>query len=87
MPESSRFAGIVTYMLFRDAGQHSKPHVHACYGEYEASVGLDGELPAGSMPRRQLRIIAGWPAFREEEACRAWNHAVQGERFDKIPPM
>ena len=73
--------------LFRDTGQHNKPHVHAYYGEHEASIGLDGELLAGSMPRKQLRMIVGWLAFHEEEAYRAWNLAVQGEHFDKIPPM
>ena len=28
MPELSRFGGMVIYMLFRDIGQHNKPHVH-----------------------------------------------------------
>ena len=41
MPELSLFAGIVIYMLFRDTAQHNKPHVHAYYGEYEASISLD----------------------------------------------
>ena len=25
--------------------------------------------------------------FHEEEAYKAWNHAVKGEHFDKIAPM
>ena len=87
MPELSRFAGIVIYMLFRDTGQHSKPHVHVYYGEYEAVVGIDGELLAGSLPRRQLRMVIGWLAYHEEAAYAAWNQAVQGEHFEKIPPM
>ena len=87
MPELSRFAGIVIYMLFMDTQQHNKPHVHAYYGEYEASIGVDGELLAGSMPHKQLRIIAGWLAFHEEEVYAAWNHAVQGEHFEKIKPL
>lgn len=32
-------------------------------------------------------MVIGWLAFHEEEAYRAWNKAVQGEHFDKIPPM
>ena len=74
-------------MLFRDIGQHHKPHVHVYFGEHEAVVGIDGELLAGSLPRKQLKIIAGWLAFYEEEAYKAWNLAVRGERFEKIPPM
>ena len=82
MPELSRFGGMVIYMLFRD-----KPHVHVYYGEYEAAVAIDGELLAGSLPHKQLKIVTGWLAFHEEEAYRAWNLAVKGEHFDKIPPM
>ena len=87
MPELSRFAGIIVYLLFRDTQQHNKPHVHVYYGEYEASVGVDGELLAGSLPRRQLKIVVGWLALHEEEVYAAWNRAVQGEHFDKIPGM
>lgn len=87
MPELSRFMGIVIQMLFKDTQQHHKPHVHAKYGDYEASIGIDGELLAGSMPVRQLRMIQGWLALHEEEAYAAWNKAVQGEQFDKIDPL
>lgn len=87
MPELSRFMGIVIQMLFKDTQQHHKPHVHAKYGDYEASIGIDGELLAGSMPVRQLRMVQGWLAFHEEEAYAAWNKAVQGEQFDKIDPL
>lgn len=52
MPELSRFGGMVIYMLFRDTAHHNKPHVHVYYGEYEASIGIDGELLAGSLPRK-----------------------------------
>lgn len=73
-------------MLFRDIGQHNKPHVHVYYGEYESAIAIDGELLAGSLPRKQLKIVAGWLAFHEE-AYKAWNLAVEGEHFEKIPPM
>ena len=87
MPELSRFGGMVIYMLFKDVGQHHKPHVHVYYGDYEAVIGIDGELLAGSLPRKKLKIITGWLAFNEEKAYEAWNLAVQGEHFEKIPPM
>ena len=87
MPELCRFAGIVIYLLFKDTKQHNKPHVHVFYGDYEASIGVDGELLAGSLPRRQMKIVIGWLALHEEEVYAAWNLAVQGEHFDKIAPM
>ncbi len=75
------------YMLFYDIGQHNKPHVHVSYGEHEAVIGIDGALLAGSLPRKQYKIVTGWLAYHEDEAYRAWNLAVRGEHFDKIPPM
>ncbi len=87
MPELSRFAGIVVYMLFNDTKHHNKPHVHVYYGEHAASVGVDGELLAGSLPRKQMKIVVGWLALHEEEVYAAWNRAVQGEHFDKIEAM
>ena len=44
MPEISRFYGLVIKMIFNDNDKHHKPHVHVYYGEYEASVALDGEV-------------------------------------------
>ena len=87
MPELSRFGGIVISLQFKDTQQHNKPHVHVKYGEYKASIGVDGELLAGSLPQKQLKIVVGWLSYHEEEVYMAWNHAVQGEHFDKIPPM
>lgn len=57
------------------------------YGDYEASIGLDGELLAGSLPAKQFKIVVGWILFHEEELYKAWNLAVQGEHFDKIKPL
>lgn len=74
-------------MYFGDTKQHNKPHVHVYYGEYEAAIGIDGELLAGSLPYKQLKMVTGWLAFYEEEAYAAWNLAVRGEHFNKIKPM
>ena len=41
-------------MLFKDIGQHNKPHVHVYYGEYEVSVSIDGDLLAGSLPKKTV---------------------------------
>ena len=59
MPELSRFGGMVIYMLFMDTKQHNKPHVHVYYGDYEAAIGIDGELLAGSLPKKQLKMVVG----------------------------
>lgn len=87
MPELSRFFGIVVKMLYMDNLQHNKPHIHVYYGDYEASVGIDGELLAGSMPVKQLKIIQAWVIIHEDELYKAWNMAVKGEAFGKIEPL
>ena len=87
MPELSRFQGMIIYLLFRDDKEHNNPHVDVYYGEYKAAIGIDGELLAGKLPARQMKMVVGWLALHEEEAYAAWNLAVAGEHFNKIAPM
>lgn len=87
MPELSRFMGIIIRMLYNDTVQHNKPHIHVYYGEYTASIGVDGELLAGSLPVKQLKLVVAWLAIHEEEVYKAWNKAVRGEPFEKIEPL
>ena len=85
MPELSRFGGMVIYMLFMDTKQHNKPHVHVYYGDYEAAVGIDGELLAVFLTKKQLKMVVGWMIFHKEEAYKAWNMAVRGKNMkDKV---
>lgn len=87
MPELSRFYGLIIKLIYLDDAQHHKPHVHVYYGEYEASVGVDGELLAGSLPVKQLRLVQAWLILHEDEVYAAWNKAVAGMRFDRIEPL
>ena len=87
MPELSRFQGMIIYLLFRDNNEHNKPQGHVYDGEYKAAIGIDGELLAGKLPARQMKMVVGWLALHEEEAYAAWNLAVAGEHFNKIAPM
>lgn len=87
MPELCRFYNIVIKMLYNDDAQHHRPHFHVYYNEYEASVGVDGELLAGSLPVKQLKLVQAWALIHEEELYMAWNKAVQNEPFGKIDPL
>ena len=87
MPELSRFFNIVIKMLYSDDSQHHKPHFHVYFAEYEASVGIDGELLAGSIPVKQLRLVQAWATIHEDELDHAWNNAVRNIPFDKIEPL
>lgn len=41
MPTISMFYGILILMYFYDNKKHHKPHIHAEYGEFEASIAID----------------------------------------------
>lgn len=87
MPELSRFQGMIIKLIFLDNEKHHKPHVHVYYGEYEASVGIDGELISGSLPIKKLKLLQAWMILHEDELYKAWNNAVQGNPFDSIKPL
>ena len=87
MPELCRFYNIVITMLYNDDSQHHKPHFHVYYNEYEASVGIDGELLAGSLPLKQLKLVQAWAVIHEDELYAAWNNAVRSKPFGKIEPL
>ena len=87
MPELCRFYNIVIKMIFSDTDKHHKPHFHVYYNEYEASVGVDGELIAGSLPVKQLKLVQAWAAIHEDELYAAWNKAVQNIPVCGVRPL
>lgn len=84
MPILTRLDGIVIYLMFNDIKQHNKPHVHVFYGEFRASVAIDGTLLSGKLPSKQLKSVQDWLNKNEEKAYAAWNLAVQNKHFDQI---
>lgn len=87
VPELCRFYGMIIKLIYGDNVQHNKPHIHVYSGEYEASVGIDGELLAGSLPVKQLKLLQAWLILHEDELYTAWNKAVRNEPFNKIDPL
>ena len=66
MATLSMFFGIIVRMNREDGEKHHKPHVHVYYGEYEASVGLDGEVLDGSIPVNSIVCwLDGWLSMRK----------------------
>jgi hypothetical protein len=87
MPELSRFYKIIIQMYYDDVGQHHKPHIHVFYNEYDAVIALDGELLAGSLPAKELKLVEAWIVIHETELYNNWNKAVKKESLDKIDPL
>ena len=64
MPIISMFYGIIIRLYLLDNQHHNLPHIHAKYGEFEASIGIDdGEVFAGELPRKQLRLVQARTSF------------------------
>lgn len=64
------------------------PHIHAKYAEFEASVSIDeGEILAGQLPRKQLRLVQAWIELHRDELVADWELAISGEKPYKINPL
>lgn len=88
MPIISMFYGIIIRMYLLDSKHHHLPHLHARYGEFEASVGIgDAEILAGELPRKQLRLVQAWIELHRDELMADWELAVSGETPYKIDPL
>ncbi len=88
MPIISMFYGIIIRLYGLDNKHHGIPHIHARYAEYEASISIeDGEILAGEMPRKQLRLVQAWIELRRDELIADWHLAAMGETPYKIAPL
>ena len=86
MPRISDFFGIAIYMHYNE-GSHKHPHFHAEYGDYLASIGLDGEIIVGTLPPRQVQLIRDWAHAHEEAIERNWELARSGQPLERISPL
>jgi len=88
MPIISMFYGIIIRLYLLDNQHHNLAHLHAKYGEFEASIGMtDGEVLAGELPRKQLRLVQAWIELHKDELVANWELAISGETPYKIAPL
>ena len=75
-------------MFLLDNRHHNTSHLHAKYAEFDASISLfDGEVLAGEIPRKQLRLVQAWIELRRDERMADWSIAISGEAPYKIDPL
>ncbi|MYC29991.1 MAG: DUF4160 domain-containing protein [Chloroflexi bacterium] len=85
MPEICRFYGIVIRMYAND---HSPPHFHALYGEYEALMAIhDLEVLRGFLPARALRLVMEWASLHQDELQEDWERSRNLEPPLRIAPL
>lgn len=88
VPTISMFYGILILMYFYDNKKHSCPHIHAEYGEYEATIAIDdGSILGGSLPSAKMKLVQAWIEIHREDLLADWKLAVSGEPVFKIDPL
>lgn len=82
------FYGILIRMYTLDTQHHHLPHIHVKYAEFNASIAIEsGDLLAGEMPRKQMRLVQAWIELRRDELMADWELAQGGEMPFKIEPL
>lgn len=88
MPIISMFYGIIIRMYLLDNKHHNLPHIHAKYAEFQASIDIaEGEILAGKLPRKQLRLVQAWIELHRDELMANWELSISGENPYKIIPL
>jgi hypothetical protein len=76
VPTISMFYGVLILMYFYDNKKHSRPHIHAEYAEYEASISIDdGTVISGNLPPSKLKLVQAWIEIHREDllgVCRTY---------------
>lgn len=85
MPTISAFYGILIQMFF---GDHSPPHFHVLYAEYEALISISTlKVIKGSLPRRALDLVLEWASEHQIALLEDWKLCEQNQTPKKIPPL
>lgn len=67
---------------------HSPPHFHAEYGEYEAIYTIDTiEILRGELPRRAHSMVIEWTVLNRYALKDNWELARSGEELRMIAPL
>lgn len=84
MPEISRFLGIVIGMFYRE---HTPPHFHATYGEYQITVEINTAVVHGDFPKRGLGLVLEWLDLHKDDLVENWQRAEHKRPLLKIEPL
>ncbi len=69
-------------------GSHHLPHFHAYYGEEVVLVSLDPvEVIAGTMSRRQLRLVLAWAEIYVDALRDDWQLLQSGQAPLPVEPL
>jgi hypothetical protein len=86
VPRISFFYGIAIFMYWNE-GAHARPHFHARYSGSAASVDLDGNVIAGSLPPRAVEFLREWAQLHRAELEANWGRARGDQALEQIEPL
>jgi len=88
MATLSIFYGLIVSMFYGDNKQHNLPHIHVKYQDFEAVFSIpEGELIAGSLPKKKIRLIQAWIVMHEEDLMANWDLAINEKNIFRIEPL
>jgi len=88
VPELSRFFGIIIRMFAAAGSPHHTPHFHAYCQDEIGIFSIDPvELIAGSLPRKQRRLVEAWAELHQAELATDWQRLQEGRRPAPIEPL
>jgi hypothetical protein len=66
---------------------HTPPHFHAKYGDYEIAVSILSGVVEGKFPKRALRHVLEWYELHKEELNDNWERCRNKEMLKQIEPL
>jgi hypothetical protein len=67
---------------------HSPPHFHALYAEYEAQISIQTlEVIRGELPKRALAMVLEWTSDHRAELMEDWELCARMQTPRKIAPL
>ena len=63
----------IIFVVHSNEQNHSLPHIHARYNQHEVSISiLTGEVLAGNIPQKNLKLAQKWIISHREKLLRDW---------------
>ena len=88
MPELARFFGIIIRMYLEANEPHHVAHFHAYYQHETAVFSIDPvDCIAGTLPKRQQRLVEAWAELHQEELLEDWALLQRGKLPHSIAPL
>lgn len=74
--------GMKFYFNSKERSSHNYPHVHINYKDDDASISLNGDLLAGSLPTRKLKEAKKIIQINKQSLLLQWNRITDGQKFE-----